>query len=112
MPPVLLCRSTTGEVEELGIGGLPLGGRLSPLYQQQGAVLAPGDTLLFATDGFHELLDPAGNALGFEGVKKALRRAAGAPAREVVARLTTAVATWRGAREQVDDITFVVVRAQ
>jgi serine phosphatase RsbU (regulator of sigma subunit) len=112
MPPLLLCRAATGEVEELGVGGLPLGGRLSPGYQEQNASLAPGDTLLFATDGFHELQDPAGNALGFEGAKRALRSAGGAPASEVVARLTAAVASWRGEREQADDITFVVVRVQ
>ena len=112
MPPLLICRASTGEVEELGVGGLPLGGRLSPGCQEQNASLTPGDTLLFATDGFHELLDPADNALGFEGAKKALRRAAGAPANEVVARLTADVSKWRGDREQGDDITFVVVRVQ
>jgi serine phosphatase RsbU (regulator of sigma subunit) len=102
MPPLLLCRAATGEVEELGVGGLPLGGRLSPGYQEQNASLAPGDTLLFATDGFHELQDPAGNALGFEGAKRALRSAGGAPASEVVARLTMDVSKWRGDREQAD----------
>jgi serine phosphatase RsbU (regulator of sigma subunit) len=112
MPPGLICRATNGEIEELGVGGLPLGGRLSPRYQEQNVPLAPGDTLLFATDGFHELLDPNDNALGFEGVKKALRRVAGAPANEVVARLTAEVSAWRGDREQDDDITFVVVRVQ
>jgi serine phosphatase RsbU (regulator of sigma subunit) len=112
MPPVLICRATTGEVEELGVGGLPLGGRLSPAYQEESAPLAPGDTLLFATDGFHELQDPADNALGFEGAKKALRRAGGVAAREVVERLITTVVNWRGEREQADDITFVVVRVR
>ena len=112
MPPVLVCRATNGEVEELGIGGLPLGGRISTGYQEQNASLAHGDTLLFATDGLYELLDPAGNAFGFEGAKESLRRATGAPASEVVASLTADVSAWRGHREQDDDITFVVVRVQ
>jgi serine phosphatase RsbU (regulator of sigma subunit) len=112
MPPVLICRTTNGEVEELGVGGLPLGGRISTGYQEQNAPLAPGDTLLLATDGLHELLDPAGNAFGFEGAKESLRRATGAPASEVVASLTADVSAWRGHREQDDDITFVVVRVK
>jgi serine phosphatase RsbU (regulator of sigma subunit) len=112
MPPVLICRTNNGEVEELGVGGLPLGGRISTGYQEQNASLAPGDTLLFATDGLHELLDPAGNALGFEGAKESLRRATGATASEVVASLTADVSAWRGQHEQDDDITFVVVRVQ
>jgi serine phosphatase RsbU (regulator of sigma subunit) len=112
MPPVLVWRAETGRVEELGAGGLPLGGRLSPVYREESAALGPGDTLLLATDGFHELQDPDGNPLGFGGAKELLRGAAGVPAPEVVARLTSAVASWRASREQDDDITFVVVRAQ
>lgn len=112
MPPVLICRATTGDVEELGVGGLPLGGRLSPVYQEQSASLTRGDTLLFATDGFHELQNPAGNALGFEGARKALRGAGRVSAHQVVEHLMTTVRSWRGEREQADDITFVVVRAQ
>ena len=112
MPPVMIRRASTGEVAELGVGGLPLGSRLSPSYPEQHAPLESGDTLLFATDGFFELLDPAGNALGFEGATKALRGTAGAPAREVVGHLVSTVAAWRGEREQVDDITFVVVKVQ
>ncbi|MFI5180647.1 MAG: SpoIIE family protein phosphatase [Thermoanaerobaculia bacterium] len=110
MPPVLIHRAVTGRVEELGSGGLPLGGRLSPTYPECHAPLSPGDTLLLATDGFAEALDPDGNALGFERAAETLRDAANAPAREVIDRLMVTVAAWRRSREQSDDITFVVVR--
>lgn len=110
MAPALIRRAATGAVEELGDGGLPLGSGLSPAYREHRAPLAPGDTVLFATDGFAELLDPAGNVLGFDGVVEALRAAGGAPAREVVERLGAAVIRWRGEREQEDDITLVAVR--
>jgi sigma-B regulation protein RsbU (phosphoserine phosphatase) len=76
------------------------------------ASLAPGDTLLFATDGFHEVQDPDGKELGFERAAEALRGAAGELAGEVVEQLMTIVANWRREREQIDDITFVVVRVQ
>jgi serine phosphatase RsbU (regulator of sigma subunit) len=110
MAPALVWRAGTRAVEELGAGGLPLGSGLLPSYREQHAPLAPGDTVLFATDGFPELLDPAGNVLGFEGAVEALRGAAGAPARQVVERLKATATDWRGGREQADDITFVVVR--
>jgi serine phosphatase RsbU (regulator of sigma subunit) len=112
MPPLLVWRAGSGRVEELGAGGLPLGGGLSPVYEEQSAALGPGDTLLFATDGFPELLDPEGKPFGFDGAAEALRAAGGAPAREIVERLTAAAATWRRGREQADDITFVVVRVK
>jgi serine phosphatase RsbU (regulator of sigma subunit) len=112
MPPVLVWRADTGKVEELGAGGLPLGGRLSPAYEEVSAPLAPGDTLLLATDGFAELLDPAGSSLGFDGAAEALRGAAGVAARDVVERLAAAAAAWRRERELADDITFVVIRVR
>jgi serine phosphatase RsbU (regulator of sigma subunit) len=110
MPPLLVWRAQTGEVEELGVGGLPLGGGLARGYEEQRVSLGPGDTVLFTTDGFPELLDPGGATLGFDGAARALQEAAGAPAAEVVARLTATAAAWRRDREQADDITFVVVR--
>ncbi len=112
MPPVLIWRAHTGEVAEIGVGGLPLGGRLSPQYRQQRTALEAGDTLLFATDGLPELLDGEDRALGFAGAAEALRGSAGGAAEQVVERLLTKVAAWRGERELADDITFVVVRVE
>jgi serine phosphatase RsbU (regulator of sigma subunit) len=110
MPPVLIHRAATGEVEELGAGGLPVGAKLAGSWPERSAVLAPGDTLLFASDGFAELLDPADNALGFEAAVAAFRAAAGAPVRELIGELFARVTDWRDGREQADDITFVAVR--
>ena len=110
MPPLLIRRADSGRVEEVGAGGLPLGGGLSPAYEERTAALRPGDTLLFASDGFFELLDPGGAPLGFDGAARALQAAGDVPARDVVERLTAAANAWRRGREQADDITFVVVR--
>jgi sigma-B regulation protein RsbU (phosphoserine phosphatase) len=111
MPPLLIHRAGTGEVEELGAGGLPVGAKLAGSWPEERAALAPGDTLLFASDGFAELLDPADNALGFEAAVAAFRSAAGAPIRELIDKLLARVADWRGVREQADDVTFVAVRS-
>jgi len=111
MPPVLILRAASGEIEELGSGGPPVGSRLSGAWSERSAPLSPGDTLLFASDGFAEQLDAADNPLGDERLAEVFRASAGAPARELVERLLARVAAWRGDREQGDDITFVVVRA-
>ena len=112
MPPPLIWRAASGTVEEIGAGGLPLGGRLGPAYAERRAALAPGDTLLFASDGLAELLDAHGAALGFDGAAAALENAAGGPAHEVLERLAAAAAAWRGGREPSDDVTLVVVRVE
>jgi len=110
MPPLLVHRPATGTVEEIVVPGLPLGTRLTGTYQERFVPLAAGDTLLLSTDGMSELPDPAGRALGFDGVAAALRQAAGAPPGGLVERLMAAAVEWRQGAEQTDDITLVAVR--
>lgn len=111
MPPLLIHRAATGDVEELGANGLPLGTRVRSRYAEASASLLPGDTLLFASDGFAELTDANGRQLGYDGAIDAFRRAAtAARCAEVIDRLFAEAARFRGARAQDDDITFVVVR--
>jgi hypothetical protein len=109
MPPVLIHRAASGEIEELGPGGPPVGSRLTG-WSERSAALGPGDTLLFASDGFAEQLDSADEPLGDERLAETFRAAAGTPAGELVERLLARVAAWRGEREQGDDVTLVAVR--
>ena len=111
MPPVLILRAASGEIEELGPGGPPVGSRLCETWAERSAALAPGDTLLFASDGFAEQLDPADDPLGDERLAEVFRASGALPAGEIVERLLARVTAWRGEREQGDDITLVVVRA-
>ncbi len=111
MPPILVHRRSADAIEELGSGDLPLGSRLSLRYEERRLSLHAGDTLLFASDGFAELLDPDGHQLGYAGAAEAFRWASqGATAAEVVERLGTSAAAFHRTRPLDDDITFVVVR--
>ncbi len=111
MPPLLLHRCATGDVEEVGAGGLPLGGRLAWSGEERRTALAPGDTILFSSDGLPELGTVAGGALGYGEAVAAFREAArGASARDVVESLGAAVDRLRCGRPVEDDVTFVVVR--
>lgn len=109
MPPVLIRRAAGGPIEELGTGGRPIGTRLTGAWSEHRLPLAPGDTLLFASDGLAEQLDPADRPFGYERVAEAFRAAAGGTARDIVETLLAKAAAWRGEREQGDDITLVVV---
>jgi serine phosphatase RsbU (regulator of sigma subunit) len=111
MPPVLIHRAASGEVEELGSGGPPIGSRLAAVWTEHTVALAPGDTLLFASDGYAEQLDAAGNLFGYERLAELFRISAGVPAGDLVERLLASAAAWRGERQQGDDVTLVVVRA-
>jgi serine phosphatase RsbU (regulator of sigma subunit) len=111
MPPILVHRFSSGVIEELGAGALPLGSRIPVRYEERRTDLAPGDTLLFASDGFPELLDPEGRELGYAGAAQAFREAAqGSSAQEVAERLAGSAIAHRGTRPQDDDVTFAVIR--
>lgn len=70
-----------------------------------------GDTMLFASDGLAEQANEAGEVFGYEAASEAFAEAAGKAATEVVERLARRLAEWRGAADQSDDTTLVVVRA-
>jgi len=116
MPPVLIHRSRTNTIEELGTGGLPLGSRLTGQYEERSAALNPGDALLFASDGFAELVNAEGLQLGYDGVAEALLNAVRSlmaddlTATGIMQSLFQKVSAYRGAVPAGDDITLVVVR--
>ena len=112
MPPAYVHRAATGEVEEVIVAATPLG-TLGADYGDVHLELAPGDTVLFMTDGFPELLNEAGQQLGYVAAQQEFADAATAPdANGVIARLADAAQQWHGDQPPNDDVTFVVVRAK
>lgn len=118
MPPLLRHRPD-GRVEEIALEGLPLGAsvKIEGTYEERTLDLEPGETLLAATDGFAELLDPRGEPLGYDRARRlfaeAVARAEGSETgccQEILDHLTAACRTWRGERPLADDVTFLVVR--
>ncbi|HYK02681.1 MAG TPA: SpoIIE family protein phosphatase [Thermoanaerobaculia bacterium] len=110
MPPVLIHRAGTAEVEELALSATPLGTYGSD-YPQADVTLASGDTVLFLTDGFPELMNHAGQQLGYTGALDAFASAAAAPTADgVIAALAETARGWHGDAPPNDDVTFVVVR--
>jgi serine phosphatase RsbU (regulator of sigma subunit) len=110
MPPVLIHRAASSTVEEIALEATPLG-TFGSDYPQQDAKLASGDTVLFLTDGFPELMNDQGQQLGYTGALDAFAAAAAAPdADGVIAALAAAAHRWHGDAPPNDDVTFVVVR--
>lgn len=110
MPPVLVHRAASGEVEELSHGATPLG-TLGITYAETRAPLATGDTILFMTDGLPELLNDAGQQFGYAAAIETFAAAAKAvDADGVIASLADVTSRWHGDQPPNDDVTFVVVR--
>jgi serine phosphatase RsbU (regulator of sigma subunit) len=112
MPPAYVHRVATGEVEEVIVAATPLG-TLTADYTDRTLDLGPGDTVLFMTDGFPELLNEAGQQLGYVRAQQEFATAVSAPdANGVIAALAEAADRWHGHQPPDDDVTFVVVRAK
>ncbi|HYO76654.1 MAG TPA: SpoIIE family protein phosphatase [Thermoanaerobaculia bacterium] len=110
MPPVLIHRAANAAVEEIALEATPLG-TFGSDYPQAEARLESGDTVLFLTDGFPELMNDAGQQLGYVGALDAFATAALAPTADgVIAALAATARRWHGDAPPNDDVTFVVVR--
>jgi serine phosphatase RsbU (regulator of sigma subunit) len=110
MPPVLVHRAAQGIVEEVALSATPLG-TLGTTYEQTRVDLAAGDTVLFLSDGFPELMNDAGQQLGYAATLDAFAEAATREsASAVIESLETFAKRWHGDAPPNDDVTFVVVR--
>jgi serine phosphatase RsbU (regulator of sigma subunit) len=112
MPPVLIHRAATQQVEEIDLKGMPLGCVPEFSYQQRELALAPGDAILLMSDGFAERFNPAGEILGYEQAKKVLAAAASQSSHDIIQRFVQAGEAWADGSQQNDDTTFVVVKVK
>ncbi|MEM6796180.1 MAG: SpoIIE family protein phosphatase, partial [Acidobacteriota bacterium] len=110
MPPLLHHQARSGEVREVLLPGMPLGG-LAREYREVDLELAGGDTLLLYSDGLAE--QPRdGEPVGYGFVQDLFRRLAVLPVPEVCSGLTSAFAELTEGAAPEDDMTFVVLRVR
>jgi len=72
--------------------------------------MAPGDTIVFYSDGISESFSPTGEEFGVDGIQRTLAGLVGASAEKVGQSLLDAAAAHRQGREADDDVTLLVVR--
>ena len=99
---------TTGALERMSSSGLPVGLLAGHGYAEARVQLGAGDLLFFYTDGCVEAENEAGEMFGAERLESLLVSAAGAD--DLLARVETCSAEFRGKREPFDDATMMVVK--
>jgi serine phosphatase RsbU (regulator of sigma subunit)/anti-sigma regulatory factor (Ser/Thr protein kinase) len=105
----LPCERHDGRVDELRARGMPLGLMPGMKYEEEEAVLAAGDDLLFYSDGLVEAHDPRGEMFGFPRLQGLVRanRSGGA---SLMSFLLSELVRFTGQNwEQEDDITLVTL---
>jgi serine phosphatase RsbU (regulator of sigma subunit) len=105
--PFPFLRRDDGRIEELGVGGLPLGMVYVRAFEAHRTVVEPGDILLLYTDGIVETLDGAGDSFGFERLRDGL--APGGSSKRVHDRLLRELESFRGEEPVHDDRSLVVM---
>jgi serine phosphatase RsbU (regulator of sigma subunit) len=97
-----------GRLEEMSSSGLPVGLLAGHGYTETRVELEAGDLLFFYTDGCVEAENEKGEMFGAERLEALLRTSAGAE--DLLARVESAVKSFRGTAEPFDDATMMVVR--
>ncbi len=105
--PYPMLRRATGEVVELGEGGLPLGIRENLKSPTGEVVVGRGDQLLLFTDGIAETLDRTGADYGYDRIRRAL--GLGGSTSAIHDRIVREMTTFQGDSAAHDDRSLVVI---
>ena len=100
----------SGEVDELGSTGMPVGLVEESDYDAGQASLGPGDTLVVYTDGIVETFDPDGEQFGMERLIDACKRTRSAPLEEMVETIQQDLDGFARGVPFADDRTLVITR--
>jgi sigma-B regulation protein RsbU (phosphoserine phosphatase) len=98
-----------GSIIRLKASGTPLGLLEGSSYEEIKFQLEPGDTLLFASDGTTDALDPEGN-LYDQKFTESISRHSAEELSEFVRSLHSELRDFSGGAELSDDITIVALR--
>lgn len=112
MPPALVYRARSGEIEEVPLKGIPLGGSGNFRYNSKQIELQPGDTVILMSDGFPELRSEAGQMIGYEGAVSIFAEVASCDPEEIIEYFIQRTKLWTADQAQDDDITFMVMKAK
>ena len=110
MPPVYHFHGETGELDEVLLGGLPLGSIKDETFSLEEFNFNQGDSLIFISDGLPEASNHTGEMLGYDAVYSCIKANGNQTAEEQKQSLLDLGNAWLGDLQNQDDITIVVVK--
>jgi serine phosphatase RsbU (regulator of sigma subunit) len=113
-PYPYIYRSAADSIEEVALSAFPLGVRANSTYDVSEVKLGEGDVVVFCSDGIIEAMSENGELFGFERVAHIISQGGSKSesAQYIVDNLFKELDAFAFGREQDDDQTVVVVRAQ
>lgn len=112
MPPALIYRAETAEIEEIPLTGVPLGSMTGYRYQQQQVLISRGDVIVLMSDGFPERFNYEGEMLDYWRAKDSLVEVADRSSQEIIQHFVGVGEAWADGKQQEDDVTFVVLKVK
>ena len=111
--PALLYHPGNRSFEELAGQDIPLGLQADWEYHEfEKTGWDGGEVIVLGTDGIWEARNPADEMFGKQRLHGVIEKFADQPAAVIAREIDAAVKTFRGNRDQLDDITHVVVKLQ
>ncbi len=107
-------RAAIGQMAELEVDAYPLGVRAETVYPAIERVLAPGDYIVFCSDGIVEAANSDEQMFGFEQTAATIQQGCleKLSAEALIERLISSVQAFVGDEPQADDMTCVVLRVE
>jgi sigma-B regulation protein RsbU (phosphoserine phosphatase) len=107
--PIL--RRSSGAIERLSSGGLPLGMWADKTYEAGNVILQPGDWLVIFTDGVVEAVNGSDEEYGEQRLLNVLQAGVTATPDELLRRVMSDLDAFVGPTPQHDDVTCMLVKA-
>jgi phosphoserine phosphatase RsbU/P len=110
VPPLL--RRTTGEIEGLKSGNLPVGLFAEAEFQTASVTIRPGDFLVMYSDGVSEAANLKREFFEEEGLRRVLAGFQGETVEQLAAAVREGIKEFTQGAPQSDDITALILRYQ
>lgn len=110
MPPILIYRAATQDIEELSLRGAPLGGMTHYNYREAEITLDANDVMLLMSDGLPERFNPDDEMFDYERTRAAFIQLAHTTPHAIADGLLKASEEWAQGRPLDDDLTLVVLK--
>jgi GAF domain-containing protein len=106
----LWLHAATGELKELASAGIVLGAFSDIQLEERNVEVAPGDVLVFYTDGVTEAANSEGQFFGIDCLREIVLAQRHAGAQQMAHAITSALQSFTGAAPQFDDYTLVIAK--
>ena len=110
--PAIIYDPAKNSFAEPEVSSMPLGIEHETEYEEQTyGPLKPGQVLVVGTDGVWEMPNSAGEQFGKQRLRQIIQSTAAGRAEEISQAIRAALAQFRGDGKSVDDVTFVILKA-